>query len=227
MYPVIKRMMDLVLATFAIILLSPLFLLIIIIIFLSGEKDVFYRQKRVGLGKQYFHMIKFTTMVKNSLNMGTGSITLRNDPRVTRVGKYLRMTKLNELPQLFNVLIGDMSIVGPRPLVDKTFNAYSADIQETVAKMKPGVTGLGSVVFRDEEKILSLQKEDPFVYYEKIIAPIKGAMEVWYFNHKSILVDIKLILLTGLSVIIPKLNAYRYFFKDLPMLTQLKEIHSK
>ena len=227
MYFVLKRIMDVVCATIALIVLSPIFLIIIIILFVSGEKEVFYKQKRVGFKNQHFNMIKFTTMLKNSLNMGTGSITLRNDPRVTAVGKYLRLTKLNELPQLFNVIKGDMSLVGPRPLVDKTFGAYSKEIQNIVSELKPGITGIGSIVFRDEEKLLSIQKGDPFIYYQDIVAPIKGAMEKWYYSKRSIPVDLKLIILTGLSILLPNSNLYSYFFGDLPMMEELKKVNHK
>ncbi|MGB4850550.1 MAG: sugar transferase [Saprospiraceae bacterium] len=227
MYFILKRIMDVVFATIALIVLSPIFLMIIIVLFASGEKEVFYKQKRVGYKNQHFNMIKFTTMFKNSMNIGTGSITLRNDPRVTTVGKYLRLTKLNELPQLFNVIKGDMSLVGPRPLVDKTFEAYSEEIQNIVTKMKPGITGIGSIVFRDEEKLLSIQKGDPFTYYQDIVAPIKGGMEKWYYAKRSIPVDLKLIFLTGMSILKPNSDLYMYFFGDLPMMEELKKVKHK
>jgi len=122
---------------------------------------------------------KAFTGASNSLKMGTGFITLRNDPRVTPVGKFLRITKLNELPQLLNVVKGDMSLVGPRPLVDKTFNAYPEAIRFKVYDSKPGITGIGSVVFRDEESMISASKLPPHEFYEKVIAPYKGALEIW------------------------------------------------
>jgi lipopolysaccharide/colanic/teichoic acid biosynthesis glycosyltransferase len=155
-------------------------------------------------------------MLKNSLNMSTGSITLRNDPRVTPVGKYLRITKLNELPQVLNVLKGDMSIVGPRPLVDKTFNAYPADIRDKVYNSKPGITGIGSVVFRDEEELISSSGMPPHEFYEQYIAPYKGALEIWYQQHQSFTTDLLIIFLTGWVILFPKSRLTYKTFSDLP-----------
>jgi lipopolysaccharide/colanic/teichoic acid biosynthesis glycosyltransferase len=155
-------------------------------------------------------------MLKNSPNMGTGSITLRNDPRVTPMGGFLRKTKLNELPQVLNVLKGDMSIVGPRPLVDKTFNAYPEHIRSQVYQSKPGITGIGSIVFRDEEALISKATLPPHEFYEKVIAPYKGALELWYNRKKSFGVDLMIIFLTGWVILFPKSQLMYKVFKDLP-----------
>ena len=110
-------------------------------------------------------------MLKDSMNMGSGSITLRNDFRVTGPGKFLRKTKINELPQLINILKGDISIVGPRPLVVETFNAYSNKLRSQIYDVKPGLTGIGSIIFRDEESIISKAKfSNPKNYYKNEIA---------------------------------------------------------
>jgi len=122
MYLIIKRFFDFVLSLIALIILLPFLLPIIILLKLTGEHEVFYFQKRIGYKNREFNIWKFATMLKNSLNMGTGEITLRNDPRVTKVGKFLRSTKINELPQIINVLKGDMSIVGARPQIKKAFD---------------------------------------------------------------------------------------------------------
>ena len=148
--------------------------------------------------------------------MGTGLITIRNDPRLTPMGKFLRMTKLNELPQVFNVLLGDMSIVGPRPLVDKTFKAYPRSIQYNVYNCKPGITGIGSIVFRDEEELMSMTKIPPQEFYERIIAPYKGELELWYQQHQSLGVDLLILFLTLWVVIFPKSQLMFKIFKDLP-----------
>ena len=198
------------------LILSPLFILIIIILWLTGEKEVFYRQKRIGLNNSTFRIFKFATMMKNSLNIGTGAITLRNDPRVTPVGKYLRMTKINELPQVFNVINGDMSIVGPRPLVESTFNAYPEEVKKVIYNCPPGITGVGSVIFRDEEKLLSTSNEYPEVFYRMHIAPYKGELEIWYNRNKSILTDLKLIFITGWVILFPKSQIIYSWFKSLP-----------
>ena len=125
MYKIIKRIIDITFGLLALIILLPLFILIIILLRLTAEGEVFYFQERIGLNNKKFKIYKFATMLKDSLNMGTGSITLENDFRVTKVGKILRKTKINELPQILNIIKGDISLVGPRPLVTKTFSAYS------------------------------------------------------------------------------------------------------
>ena len=115
------------------------------------------------------------------MNIGTGSITLQNDPRVTKIGSFLRKTKINELPQIINILKGDISLVGPRPLVTKTFSAYNEEVQSKIYNVKPGLTGIGSIIFRDEESIISAVKdEDPHEFYKRVIAPYKGELEMWY-----------------------------------------------
>lgn len=211
-----KRLCDIIASVIIILLLSPLFIPIIIGLKLTGEGYIFYYQKRIGYRNRYFNIIKFATMLKNSPNIGTGIITLRNDPRVLPMGKFLRKTKINELPQVFNVLLGDMSIVGPRPLVDKTFNAYPEDIRNKIYNCKPGITGIGSVVFRDEEKLMSDTKQPPAEFYEKQIAPYKGELELWYQRHQGFGVDLMIIFLTVWVVIFPKSNLAHKVFKDLP-----------
>ena len=156
-------------------------------------------------------------MVKNSMNIGTGSITLKNDPRVTGVGKFLRKTKINELPQIINILQGDISLVGPRPLVTKTFSAYSEKIQAKIYNVKPGLTGIGSIVFRDEETLISSVKdEDPHEFYKRVIAPYKGDLEMWYQKHRSFVLDLKLIFITAWVIIFSESKIYESWFKDLP-----------
>lgn len=216
MYDFLKRIMDIIIALVALIILSPLFLIIMIILSVTGEREIFYQQNRIGMYNSRFGIYKFVTMVKNSLNIGTGAITLRNDPRVTTVGKYLRMTKLNELPQILNVLNGSMSIVGPRPLVQSTFDAYPEEVQKEIYKSKPGITGVGSIIFRDEEKLISECNMDPAVFYQQVIAPYKGEVELWYNRNKSILTDIKLIFITAWVILFPKSNIIYRWFPSLP-----------
>ena len=212
----IKRFCDVLVSLLVIIVLSPLLIPIIIGLKLTGEGYIFYYQKRIGYRNKYFNIIKFATMLKNSPNIGTGLITLRNDPRVTPMGGFLRKTKINELPQVFNVLLGDMSIVGPRPLVDKTFNAYPEDIRYKVYNCKPGITGIGSVVFRDEEELMSRTTMPPAEFYDKQIAPYKGELELWYQQKQSFWVDLMIIFLTVWVVIFPKSKLMYKVFKDLP-----------
>ena len=216
MYPFIKRFFDIVFALLAMVLLTPLLLPIIIIMRFTGEGYVFYYQKRIGYKNQYFDIIKFATMLKNSPNMGTGSITLRNDPRLLPLGKFLRKTKINELPQILNVLKGDMSWVGPRPLVDKTFNAYPENMRYKVYDSKPGITGVGSVFFRDEEALISTATLPPHEYYEIYIAPYKASLEEWYNAHKGFRTDFLLLFLTAWVIIFPESKIMNRLFKDLP-----------
>ena len=209
--------MDIVFSLVAIIILLPFMLPIILILRFTGEGYVFYYQKRLGYKNKYFDIIKFATMLKNSPNMGTGSITLRNDPRLLPLGKFLRKTKINELPQILNVLKGDMTLVGPRPLVDRTFNAYPEDIRFKVYDSKPGITGVGSVCFRDEESLISNAKMPPHEYYEKYVSPYKGALEMWYNKRKSLWVDFQLLFLTAWVIIFSESDLMNKLFKDLPV----------
>lgn len=149
--------------------------------------------------------------------MGSGSITLKDDPRVTKVGSFLRKTKINELPQIINILKGDISLVGPRPLVTKTFMAYSNDIQSKIYNVKPGITGIGSIIFRDEESIISAAvNEDPHEFYKRVIAPYKGELEIWYQENNSFSLDLKLIFMTAWVILFPSSKLYEQWFNNLP-----------
>jgi lipopolysaccharide/colanic/teichoic acid biosynthesis glycosyltransferase len=216
MYTIIKRFIDILLSSIALVCLSPLLLPICLILAVTGEHEVFYFQKRVGLKNQPFYIWKFATMVKDSANMKLGLLTIRNDPRVTKVGKFLRMTKINELPQIMNIVKGDMSIVGPRPLVDKTFNPYPDHVKSVIYNIRPGLTGIGSIVFRDEEQLLSNCGMDPKEYYEKKILPAKGELELWYQKKMGLLLDCKIIFLTAVAVLFPKIDIMHAMLKDLP-----------
>ncbi len=216
MYKFIKRFFDFLFSFLFLIILSPILLPISIVLKLTGEHYIFYLQKRIGYQNKYFNIFKFATMLKNSPNLGTGSITLRNDPRLLPLGKFLRKTKINELPQILNVLIGNMSIVGPRPLVDKTFNAYPENIRFDIYNSVPGITGVGSVFFRDEEHLISNCNRPPHEYYEDVIAPYKGELEMWYNNNKSFYVDFMIIFLTAWVIIFPTSKLMFTIFKNLP-----------
>jgi len=214
MYKYVKRLIDLLIACVALVLLSPIIIPVIIILLFTGEREVLYLQKRVGFKNQLFDIWKFATMQKDSPNTGTGEITLRNDPRVTKFGRLLRMTKINELPQIINVLKGDMSVVGPRPLMNVSFQMYSPEVRETIYNVKPGITGIGSLIFRDEEKMVS-EAADPREMY-KSIYPYKAALEIWYQKHFSLYTDVMIIFLTGWSIIFPNNKLLTKVFKDLP-----------
>jgi lipopolysaccharide/colanic/teichoic acid biosynthesis glycosyltransferase len=215
MYDFIKRSLDILLSFMALIVFSPVLIPICILLLLTGEHEVFYFQERTGRDGKPFHVWKFATMIKNSPNTGTGTITTRNDPRVLPVGRFLRKTKINELPQLINILIGDMSIIGPRPLLKKNFDFYEKEVRECAGKLRPGLSGIGSIVFRDEEFYIS-QAADPIKYYNEKIHPVKGELEKWYFYHKSLYVDFMMVFLTCWVIIFPKSNLIYSIFKNLP-----------
>ncbi|MDZ4704920.1 MAG: sugar transferase [Saprospiraceae bacterium] len=216
MYLSIKRFFDFVFSAFGLLILSPVLLPIMLGLRLTGEGAVFYKQNRIGYCNGVFGIWKFATMLKNSPNMGTGSLTLRNDPRVTPLGKYLRKTKINELPQLINVLVGDMSFVGPRPQMKVDFDLYPDAIRVVIYNARPGITGIGSIVFRDEERLLSQPGIDPKVFYADHIAPYKGALELWYLQHQSFATDLKLLLLTAWVVVFPNAELVYRVFPGLP-----------
>jgi len=215
MYLVLKRTLDIVLSLAALVVLSPFLLGIMLILRFTGEGEVFFRQKRIGYQNRPFGLIKFVTMRKDSPKSGT--ITVAGDPRILPVGRYLRKSKLNELPQLLNVLLGDMSIVGPRPLTDETFALYPDDLKPLVYRCKPGLSGLGSLVFRDEEEILRKSGRDRTTCYREEIAPLKGALEVWYHDHRSIGTDLKIILCTIVAVLIPGSGFHHRWFPGMPV----------
>ena len=217
MYNFSKRLLDIVLSFIALIILLPIFIPIIIILKFTAEGEIFYFQERIGINNSRFQIWKFATMLKNSMDMGSGSITLQNDFRVTKIGVFLRKTKINELPQIINILKGDISLVGPRPLVDKTFSAYNEEVQSKIYNVKPGLTGIGSIIFRDEESIISaVTDEDPHDFYKRIIAPYKGELEMWYQEHCSFFLDLQLIFTTAWVILFPETRLYEKWFKDLP-----------
>ncbi len=218
MYSFFKRSLDITVSLITLLVLLPVFIPIIIILKLTGEGEVFYFQERYGINNSKFQIWKFATMLRNSMNMGSGSITLQNDPRVTKVGFFLRKTKINELPQIINILKGDISLVGPRPLVAKTFKSYSDEVQSKIYNVKPGLTGIGSIIFRDEESIISsVEDEDPHEFYKRVIAPFKGELEMWYQKKRSFFLDLQLIFLTAWVILFTNSKLYEKWFDDLPI----------
>jgi len=209
------RFFDIFFSGIALLVLVPLLVPIMIALRLTGEGEVFYVQQRVGKDGKMFGLLKFATMLKDSPNIGTGTITVKNDPRILPLGKILRKTKINELPQLVNVLKGDMSIIGPRPQVSKYYYAYLEKDREFISKVKPGLSGIGSIIFRDEEVILS-KVNDPVSFDLNVITPYKGKLESWYVRNRNILLYFKLIFLTIIVVLFPNINKYNNWFKDLP-----------
>lgn len=219
MYYLLKRTFDVLASGIAIVILSPLLIPVIIGLKLTGEGHVFYKQERVGYKNKKFLIWKFATMLKDSANMAGGIMTTNKDPRITPMGGFLRKSKINELPQLFNIFFGHMSIVGPRPVMKVSFQSYPDKVQNVIYNVKPGLTGIGSIVFRDEEKLITDVKNnggDVWEFYEGEIYPFKGKLEIWYQNHNSFILDMKLILLTAWVIFNPKSKIYEKLFKDLP-----------
>jgi|TARA_Y100000385_G_C13055854_1_gene621912 lipopolysaccharide/colanic/teichoic acid biosynthesis glycosyltransferase len=215
-YNSIKRIFDILVSFVSILLLIPLFIPIMLILKLTGEGEIFYFQERVGLNNKTIKIFKFATMLKNSEQMGSGIYTAKNDPRILPFGNFLRKTKINELPQIINILNGDISLVGPRPLIRKTFELYNDEEQKIIFSMKPGLTGIGSIVFRNEEEILNNANMDLEEFYEKYITPYKAQLELWYKKNQSFLCDLQIIFLTSWAILFKESRLPWIIFKDLP-----------
>lgn len=189
------RFIDIFLSTLFLLILFPVFLIICFILKISDEGEVFFLQERIGKNLQTFKVVKFVTMKKNSPNIGSGTITLQDDNRILPFGKFLRKYKINELPQLLNVLKGEMSFIGPRPLTEETFSFYSRDGKDQIVKIKPGLSGIGSIVFRNEEEFIG-NDYDSVNNYQLKIAPFKERLELWYVNNISFFLYLKLFFIT-------------------------------
>ncbi len=209
------RFFDILFSGLAIIILLPFMIPIMIGLKLTGEHDIFYKQTRIGKGGKPFGVMKFATMLRNSPNMAGGVLTQRDDPRILPMGKFLRKTKINELPQLLNIFIGQMSVIGPRPQAKAHYDLYSDEVKAAIDTVAPGLSGLGSVAFRDEEDMLNAVADRDH-FHDTVIAPYKGALEVWFVQHRTLGVYFNLIWLTVLAVVKPSSKGWRRAFKDLP-----------
>ncbi len=207
--PMLKRAFDILLAAAALAAFFPVGLLIALICRCTGDGDVFFRQCRIGRERVPFDMLKFASMrtVPPAAD-GSVALTVRGDPRVHPWGRVLRMTKLNEVPQLLNVLKGDMSIVGPRPMLPGELSMLPDDVVQRLHQVAPGVTGLGSLVFRDEEDILSASPKGVAACYREDIAPLKADLELWYVERASLPLDLRIMLLTAWLILRPRSRAY-------------------
>jgi lipopolysaccharide/colanic/teichoic acid biosynthesis glycosyltransferase len=210
------RFFDIILSSFALILLTPFMIPIMIGLKLTGEHDIFYQQTRVGRGGKDFKVLKFATMLRDSPMLPGGVLTQKNDPRILPMGSFLRKTKINELPQLINVLRGEMSLVGPRPQARRHYELYSDEVKQAIDTVPPGLTGIGSVVFRNEEDMLHQVEGDRDHFHDTVITPYKGELEVWFVAHRTLFSYFALILLTAWCVVVPKSTLYRRIFKSLP-----------
>ena len=187
----LKRTFDILLSIFAIFLLFPLFLLVSFLIVIDSGFPIFFLQKRIGRGAKEFNIIKFRTMKTNNENI---TITVSDDSRITRIGKYLRKTKIDELPEILNVLFGQMSFVGPRPDV-KGYADKLKGANRKILALRPGITGPASLKYYNEEYILS-QKSNPKKYNDEVIFPDKVKINMDYFHNRSFFLDLKIIFAT-------------------------------
>lgn len=213
-----KRIFDLCFTIPGIILLAPVFLVLIIWIKLDTKGPVFFRQVRVGQSGRIFRIFKFRTMITDAENFGK-KITVGDDQRITRSGRIIRKYKLDELPQLFNVLLGDMSLVGPRPEVPQYVEKYPVGIKEKVLSVPPGITDLASILYKDESTLLGTAADPEKVYIEQVI-PSKLAYYIQYVESRNIWLDFKLILFTLLAIfgngkgVITKTDKLKFFLKQ-------------
>lgn len=210
-----QRLLDILLSGLALLVLAPLLLPIALALRLTGEGEIFYVQQRVGRGGKLFGLYKFATMLKNSPNIGTGTVTVKHDPRVLPMGRFLRRTKINELPQLLNIFNGDMSVIGPRPQTQRCFDAFPAKSQAEIIKVRPGLSGIGSIVFRNEEDLMHASAE-PERFYDEVIMPYKGQLEEWYVANQGLRTYLLAIFTTAWVVLFAHSRLVWRLFPGLP-----------
>ena len=207
----IKRLLDIVISLIGLICFSPILLFASILVWSNDKKSPFYIPPRVGKKGKIFYMVKLRSMVVNADKAGIDS-TSNNDLRITSIGQKIRKYKLDELTQLWNVLLGDMSIVGPRPNVKAEIDLYT-DVEKELLSIKPGITDFSSIVFADEGKILE-DKKDPDLAYHQLIRPWKSRLGLIYIKHRSITLDFEIIIYT-LIALISKRTALNWVSKKL------------
>lgn len=209
------RFFDILFSSTAFLIVSPIFFIVIIILRFTGENKVFYLQERIGKEEKIFKLIKFVTMVENSEEIG-GDVTVKNDPRILPFGSFLRNSKINELPQLINIIVGDMSVVGFRPQTKNSFNLFSDSSRKKISKNRPGLTGIGSLYFSNEEELLDSQKGRDINFYETIIVPHKENLEIWWCKNNNLVTYFYCIFLTALAVFVSRSLVERLLWESLP-----------
>jgi lipopolysaccharide/colanic/teichoic acid biosynthesis glycosyltransferase len=219
------RFFDILFSFIAIVIFFPFMIPVMAALKLTGEHYIFYRQPRIGKGGKEFNILKFATMLRNSPNMPGGVLTQKDDPRILPMGKFLRKTKINELPQLLNIFLGQMSIIGPRPQARQHYDLYNDEVKKAINLIPPGLSGIGSIVFRNEEAILNQIHDNRDAFHDKIIAPYKGELEIWYSRHRNIGTNFLLILITIWIVIKPKSDIYMFVFKNLPTIPETLKMY--
>lgn len=193
-----KRLFDLIISALALILASPVLLPVMFLVWIQDWHSPFYIASRVGKKERLFKMVKLRSMVINADKSGVDS-TSSNDRRITKVGHFIRRYKLDEFSQMWNVLIGDMSLVGPRPNVKRETDLYTSE-EKKLLSVKPGITDFASIVFADEGDILK-DSSDPDIDYNQLIRPGKSKLGIFYIENRSILLDLKLVYLTAVAIV--------------------------
>ena len=209
------RFFDILFSSIAFLIVSPIFFIVIIILRFTGENKVFYLQERIGKDEKTFQLSKFVTMVENSEEIG-GDVTVKNDPRILPFGSFLRNSKINELPQLINIIVGDMSVVGFRPQTKNSFNLFSNSARIRISKSRPGLTGIGSLYFSNEEELLDSEKGRDINFYESIIVPHKENLEIWWCENNNLGTYFYCIFLTALAVFVNRSLVESLLWKSLP-----------
>jgi lipopolysaccharide/colanic/teichoic acid biosynthesis glycosyltransferase len=195
---IMKRLFDILASLFGIVVLSPFLIIISIIIKLTSKGPILFKQIRVGKYERHFKIFKFRTMVVDAERKGA-QITVGRDSRITGIGHFIRKYKLDELPQLFNVLFGQMSLVGPRPEVPKYTQYYTKE-QKRIFEIRPGITDYASIKYRDENEILAVSSDPEKTYIEEIMVD-KLSLNLKYLEERSVTTDIKIILMTIAKII--------------------------
>ena len=214
-----QRVFDVIFSGLAILVLSPLLMPIILILRVTGEGEVFFLQDRIGRDGKLFKLCKFATMLKDSPNMGSGTVTLSDDPRVLPLGSTLREYKINELPQLINIFKGDMSVIGPRPQTKRCFNAFSEEVRQDILKVRPGLSGLGVLIIYNEERMMKSQ-EDADSFYDDVIMAYKGVLEQWYVRNNSVILYFVLIAATLVALVSKSSATLFKLYPTLPVVPQ-------
>ncbi len=210
------RLLDFVISLIGFLTISPLFIITTFLVKISSPGPVIFSQERVGRNGRIFHLYKFRSMVVNAEEMGT-SVTASKDPRITGIGKILRRTKMDELPQLWNVLKGDMGLVGPRPDVPEIVNNYN-DKMKRVLEVRPGITSNAALYLRNEEDLLSLAK-DPDKAYEEIFVPAKVKLAMEHVNRKSFFFDFGIFIKTLWALTGGRMRS----IKEHPIVSEIKQ----
>jgi lipopolysaccharide/colanic/teichoic acid biosynthesis glycosyltransferase len=210
-----QRFFDVYFCCVALLVLTPLFLIVAVVLRVTGDGEILYRQRRVGKGGEPFYLYKFVTMREGVISGHNKTLTIENDKRILPVGHVLRRLKINELPQLFNILRGDMSVIGPRPQTPECFAVFPKSAQKVITEVSPGLSGIGSIAFHNEEAILHSRESGEF-FYEQRIMPFKAKLEEWYVENRSLRNYFILIFLTIWVMLFSRADILWKFFPTLP-----------